>query len=53
MVHLTYAQRESLKKAVLTASINRLTVPETKDFIKEKLGFDISLACNKVQQRFD
>ena len=42
-MHLTYAQRESLKKAVLTASINRLTISETKDFVKDKLGFDMSL----------
>jgi len=43
MPRLTVAQRESLKKAILTASINRLTIAETKDFVKDKLGFDMSL----------
>jgi hypothetical protein len=43
MVHLTYAQRESLKKAVLTATIQRLTIAETQQYVKEKLGFDMPL----------
>jgi hypothetical protein len=43
MVHLTYAQRESLKKAVLTATIQRLTIAETQQYAKEKLGLDMSL----------
>jgi hypothetical protein len=43
MVHLTYAQRESLKKAVLTATIERLTIAETQQYVKEKLGLDMSL----------
>ena len=43
MVHLTYAQRESLKKVVLTASIQKLTISETQAYIKDKLDFDMSL----------
>jgi hypothetical protein len=43
MVHLTYAQREPLKKAVLTATIQRLTIAETQQYVKEKLGFEMSL----------
>jgi hypothetical protein len=42
LVHLTYAQRESLKKAVMTATIQRLTVAETKDYATEKLGLEMS-----------
>jgi hypothetical protein len=42
VVHLTYAQRESLKKAVLTATIQRLTIAETQQYVKEKLGLDMS-----------
>lgn len=43
MVHLTYAQRESLKKAVLTCNIHRLTIAETQQYVKTRLGFDMSL----------
>jgi hypothetical protein len=43
MVHLTYAQREALKKVVLTATIQRLTIAETQQYVKEKVGLDMSL----------
>ena len=43
MVHLTYAQRELLKKVVLTATVQRLTIAETQEYVKEKLGLDMSL----------
>lgn len=42
MSKLTFAQRENLKKAVITASIHRLTTSETQDFVREKLGLEMS-----------
>jgi hypothetical protein len=42
MVHLTYAQRDSLKNVITIANIRRLSTAETVDFMKEKLGFDMS-----------
>ncbi len=42
MVHLTFAQRESLKKAVTTAMIHRLSTSETCDMIRHKLGIEMS-----------
>jgi hypothetical protein len=43
MTHLTNAQKESLKKAVLTATVQRLTLAETQQYVKEKLGLDMSV----------
>src|SRR5436190_22957194 len=42
MTHLSFAQRESLKKAVITAGIHRLTISETCDMIRDKLGLEMS-----------
>jgi hypothetical protein len=42
MVHLTYPQRELLKKAVITAGIHRLTISETCDMVRDKLGLEMS-----------